>query len=228
MLIDYLYDRECPADEKHMVVSPLGRRIMEFMVDSPAAEAVRARRDTAAQTLDLNCRQRQGGAILSVACGHMREASRSTAVRGRLPGRLVGLDQDELSLKVVQREVGEFGVETCHSNLRALYRGPLAHQKFDLIYSTGLYDYLDQRTASKLTHRLFDLLNPGGQLLLANFLPDVWICGYMETFMDWKLTYRTPQQLMDTTVNIVQSEISGARTFIEDHANSVFLEVNKA
>ena len=37
-----------------------------------------------------------------------------------------------------------------------------------------------RRIATKLTARLFDMLNPGGRLVLANFLPNIWCAGFME------------------------------------------------
>ena len=49
--------------------------------------------------------------------------------------------------------------------------------QFDLIYSAGLYDYLETPVAERLPQVLFDLLNPGGQLLYANFAPDIPAVG---------------------------------------------------
>ena len=126
-------------------------------------------------------------------------------------GRYVALDQDELSLQVVQNELSDRGVIPVCSSIKALFRGELAREKFDFIYSTGLYDYLDDRVATKLTHRMFEMLNPGGRLVVANFLPDIWGAGYMETFMDWKLIYRTAEEMAAVAVyNPSKTEIDVA------------------
>ena len=39
-------------------------------------------------------------------------------------------------------------------------------------------------------------------LVVANFLPDIWGAGYMETFMDWKLIYRTAEEMEGLCANI--------------------------
>ena len=46
---------------------------------------------------------------------------------------------------------------------------------YDLIYSAGLYDYIPDAKdgvggAPQLTRMLFSLLNPGGRLLVGNYL----------------------------------------------------------
>ncbi len=52
----------------------------------------------------------------------------------------------------------------------------LGAEKYDLIYSTGLYDYLavypmnPMRGATGLTRKLFDMLKPGGRAVFGNFL----------------------------------------------------------
>jgi extracellular factor (EF) 3-hydroxypalmitic acid methyl ester biosynthesis protein len=60
----------------------------------------------------------------------------------------------------------------------------------DLIYSAGLYDYLDDKVAKKLSATLFDALKPGGRLVLTNFLKDTHDIGWGEAMMDWFLIYR--------------------------------------
>ncbi|MGA2584093.1 MAG: class I SAM-dependent methyltransferase [Tepidisphaeraceae bacterium] len=226
-LIDYLYTRDCRL-EPSVEVTPLGERIFEFMVETPAGTAVRKRRDLAAATVDSSCAIQDQPAILSVACGHLREAARSAAVVNSGFGRYIGMDQDDLSLDIVRQEVGGYGVHAVQGTLRSLFRGPLSREKFDLVYTTGLYDYLDDRIASKLTERMFEMLNPGGRLLIANFMPGVWICAYMEAFMDWKLLYRTPEQMIDLTVVIPANQVRDMHTFIEENSNIVFLDMTKA
>ena len=98
---------------------------------------------------------------------------------------------------------------------------------FDFVYAAGLYDYLPQAHAQKLTQCMFSLLRPQGQLLVANFLPDIHDVGYMETYMAWNLIYRTRQEIQDVAVLIPDHEIHAEHTFIEDNRNIVFLEICK-
>ena len=56
------------------------------------------------------------------------------------------------------------------------------------------------------------MLNPGGIILIANFLPDIWESGYMEAAMDWWLLQRSLAEIgafLDETPSqqIAKSEV---------------------
>lgn len=227
VLIDYLYTRHCQNSEAQHVTA-LGQRIFDFTRDIPAGHAVRKRRDIMAGILDEVCASsHRSPHILSVACGHLREAQLSTQVAAGSAGRFVALDQDEMSLEVVERESGPHGVTPFASSIKGLFRGPIAGEKFDLIYSTGLYDYLDERIGTKLTHRMFEMLKPGGRLVVANFVPNLWCTAYMEAMLDWNLIYRTTDELLGLSSTIADSEISSRRVFIEENKNIAFMDIVK-
>jgi len=98
---------------------------------------------------------------------------------------------------------------------------------FDVIYSAGLYDYLDASLATALTRALFSTLNSRGRLLVANFAPEVTDAGYMEAIMDWWLVYRDEAALRSLTTGIPTDEVSSARTWRDATGNIVYLEVRR-
>jgi extracellular factor (EF) 3-hydroxypalmitic acid methyl ester biosynthesis protein len=226
VLIDYIYsgrhDLEGPDQ-----VSELGKMIFRFTTGAPASAGVRCRRDLMAAIIDETCGTVEKPKMLSVACGHLREATLSRGVPDHQAGRFVALDQDELSLDVVKQSSAEHGVIPVCSSIKALFRGELAEQRFDLIYSTGLYDYLEDRIAGKLAARMFQMLNPGGRLVVANFLPDIWCAGFMETFMGWTLIYRNSEQMLQLTNGLPEEDVYSKRTFNEKNANIVLLDVKR-
>jgi extracellular factor (EF) 3-hydroxypalmitic acid methyl ester biosynthesis protein len=81
--------------------------------------------------------------------------------------------------------------------------------KFDLVYSSGLFDYVrytpdnPSRGTSGLTSRLFSLVKPGGHLLIGNFrspgLPDnpheKHHMTMMDMYSDWRLIYRSNDEI---------------------------------
>ena len=67
-------------------------------------------------------------------------------------------------------------------------------EKFDFIWSAGLFDYLPDRAFTALAGRLFRLLQPHGLLTIGNFDPSNPTRDYME-FAEWRLRYRTREDL---------------------------------
>jgi SAM-dependent methyltransferase len=223
VMLDYIYGREELWPEPNSTA--LGRAIFRYTTSAPASEGVRCRRGFVAELLDRLADGVPQPHVLSVASGHLREANLSSAVRRRRLGRLVALDADAESLKVVSASYKPFGVEACHADLRKLLRGRTGLGEFDLVYSTGLFDYLQETIGRRLVTEMFNLLNPGGRLLVANFLPEIRDIGYMETYMDWNLVYRTRHDMIELTRDIPQREIHSLRIFAEENQNIIFLEV---
>jgi SAM-dependent methyltransferase len=226
VLLDFIYGRE----EGWPVLagtSELGERIFQFTTNSSACEGVRARRGFIADYLDYLAVQTSRPHVLSVACGHLREALLTAAIKRRKFGRFCALDADALSLQEIQRCYGAWGIEPVHGNVRQMLTQKVALGSFDFIYSMGLFDYLTLTTAQRLTSVLFRMLRPRGRLLVANFLPAILDVGYMETYMDWKLIYRARVEVLELSAEIPQAEIHDIRLFAEDNQNILFLEITR-
>ena len=72
----------------------------------------------------------------------------------------------------------------------------LPEKNYDVIWSSGLFDYFDDKVFIKLLSRFYDYLNPGGRIIIGNFSPKTMSRHYMELF-DWKLFYRSESQLIN-------------------------------
>jgi hypothetical protein len=226
ILLDYIYGREehWPLPEG---ISDLGRQIFEYTTASVASEGVRARREFIANLLDQLVESQDRPHVLSIAAGHLREAILSSAVRRRKIGRLVALDSDIGSLEEVDRCYSCYGVEVVPASIRQVLSHKAVQGEFDLVYSTGLFDYLQASTAQRLTSTMFEMLRPRGRLLVANFLPGIDDIGYMESFMDWKLLYRTRHEMLEVSAGIPQADIRDIRIFTEENQNIIFLQIIK-
>ncbi len=226
VMMDYIYGREeqmTPPD-----ATPIGRKVFNFTTGAPASEGVRARRAYIATRIDRLAEEKRHPHILSIASGHLREASFSSAVRRRKTGRFIALDADALSAAEVAQSYGRYGVETITSSFRTLLTGGAKVGEFDFVYSTGLFDYLNQKSARRLVSGMFQMLRPGGTLLVANFLPGVRDIGYMETFMDWTLVYRSRRDMVDLTMGIPEEEVKEVRIVSEECRNIVFLSLTRS
>jgi hypothetical protein len=225
-MMDFIYGRE---DQRPLPeADTIGRRIFDYTTLAPASEGVRARRAFVASQIDRIAEIRNRPHILSIASGHLREASISVAVRRRRTGRFLALDSDRLSAAEVQRSYGPYGVETVTASFTRLLGRPRHRGEFDLVYSTGLFDYLNERTARRLVASMFQMLRPGGSLIVANFLPGVRDVGYMETFMDWNLVYRNRSDMVDLTMDIPESEMRQIQIHSEECKNIVFMQLTRS
>src|SRR5437868_5149084 len=145
------------------------------------------------------------GLLASRLASSKREwAALSVAVKRCMVGRFVALDFDLDTLREVQRCYGRFGVESARSSIRRLLTQKTVLGEFDVVYATGLFDYLQQATAERLAWVMFQALRPGGRLLVANFMPGISDLGYMESYMEWKLIYRTRREMMAVADQIPQ------------------------
>jgi extracellular factor (EF) 3-hydroxypalmitic acid methyl ester biosynthesis protein len=226
VMMDYIYGREenWPLPD----ATYLGQSIFTYTTSAPASQGVRARRGFVADLIDGMAQEQRGMHVLSVACGHLREANLAAAIKRRKLGRFVALDADRESLAHINEEYGCFGVETVNTRIsRLLNHHRLNLGQFDLVYSLGLYDYLEQPLGRRLVTSMFDMLRPGGRLVVANFLPAVRDIGYMEAFMDWQLIYRSRYEMIDLTMDIVESDVRDIMLFAEEHQNIIFLQITR-
>lgn len=190
-LLDFIYGH--PSVESDIAkASPLGRALYDYTKDASSSVAVRERRDLLTQHVDDIAEKRGGDTeILTIAAGHLREANNSAALRQRRIKRWVALDQDPISVGSITRDFAGSGVEAIDGSVRGILTKGHKLGQFDFVYAAGLYDYLAENVAVKLTQRCLEMLKPNGVFLFANFATDIKVDGYMETFMNWALLLRS-------------------------------------
>lgn len=225
-LLDHMYATEHFWSMPEM--SWVGQRIHRWTTLCSACEGVKSRRQIIAEAIDATASRRKNANILSLAAGHFREAELSAAVIRRKLGKVVAVDSDQQSLQLIDKDYGRFGVNTIHATARELISGKMDLGQFDLIYTSGLCDYLGDSMCQRMANNLFQKLRPGGQLLLTNFVDNVEAVGYMEAFMDWNLIYRNRIQMMEMTSRIPERMIRRVSCFSEENYNVIFLSIERA
>jgi SAM-dependent methyltransferase len=221
ILMDLIYGA---APEESL--SPLGGMLYGYEFDSPCFKSVRTRRAILAREIDDVAASRPQARVLSVACGHLREIEWSRAARSGAVD-VTALDQDRDSLDVVGERYGRFGVTTAAASVGDLLRRSERFSDMDLAYAAGLYDYLDNDVACALTAALFRMLAPGGRLLIANFTPATYDAAFMEAFMDWRLVYRTEEEVRALTATIAPAQISRIDQFSDENSHITYLRMVK-
>jgi SAM-dependent methyltransferase len=208
--------------------SALGQEIFAYTSEAPSSVAGRERRQILARSVDATARRVDQAEILAIACGHLREAETSEALaEGRLR-RWVGLDQDPVSIATVNRDLAGSAVEAVEGSVRNILRRAYSLGAFDLVYASGLYDYLPRAIGIRLLQRAMELLKPGGEFLFANFSDEITTDGYMETFMDWPLILRSADDMWDIINAAVDRNAVDAEVYYGSNRNIVYGTVRKA
>jgi len=226
VLIDYMYGIAHPEHELTNA-TPVGCWIYNYTSNTLAPRAVRRRMHIIAELIDRVCVERPAPRVLSIASGHVRELAFSHALRAGAVEEVVAFDQDARSLAEAEAATGSKALKTMQGSIARLIAGRYDLGGFDLVYTAGLFDYVEERAAKRLAGAMFDMLKPGGVLLIGNFLNDIDDIGYMESFMGWNLVFRTREEIVSLADGI-ESGVGAMRYFEESERNIGFLLATKA
>jgi hypothetical protein len=223
--MDYIYGYR--EKELRSLPDPVGR-VFDYCTGTAAPQAVRFRRQVVAENIDAAAaRGSRPIDVVALAAGHLREVDLSLAARTG-GAAITAIDQDEASLDQIGEDYSQYGVQTIAASVRDVLTGRRQLPASDLSYTAGLYDYLPDSAATRLTTVMFEAIRPGGTLLLANFLPNILDAGYMESLMDWHLIYRGDDEMRELAGGVPPGDIAAMEQFHDPFDNITFLRLTKA
>lgn len=133
--------------------------------------------------------------VVSYASGHARELERLSSGDKKNLKSFVAIDADPQSLKEAAHSAGDVPFEGYQRNV---IKHPMDQlPKGDLVYSLGLFDYLNDEHAATVCTKMLAQAKPGGTVLLANLSPTAANLGYCEAIMDWWMITRSGEQLLE-------------------------------
>jgi extracellular factor (EF) 3-hydroxypalmitic acid methyl ester biosynthesis protein len=204
-------------------------------VQHPAAEAVRNRRVLIPRLLNAHLAKRTAQGpfrVLSVACGPARELEE--IFQGGVDPKqleLTLLDQDDEALAAARGAVERVGqparLSLVNDSVRTLLKDRTAAERwgrFDFIYSMGMFDYLTPPVAKAVLTRLYELLAPGGALVVGNYHVKNPSRFYMAYWLDWVLYYRTEEELLALASTLPGAEV---KVGFDDTGCQMFLSVER-
>ena len=176
-----------------------------YFLMSAISVAVRNRKEDFKRVIDEQIHQRAGRKIeiLDLASGPCRDileiVSGPTAPREDVTFDC--FDSDARSIEYAKGLLGGTG-NVCFFEQNAVRLALMKDveqkigKKYDLIFSTGLFDYLDYRISVRLVLNLRKLLKPDGVLAISDVRdkfsnPSIY---YMEWVGDWNLLYRDDEE----------------------------------
>ena len=108
------------------------------------------------------------------------------------------LDNDSSAINRARVNVTSLPLAQGIDSIGFLHKNALrfsTEEKYDLIWCSGLFDYLSDKIAIFLIKRLLGLLNPKGVLCIGNFGLDNPSRSYMEVVGEWFLIHRSGRDL---------------------------------
>ncbi len=208
-------------------------------VGLPGAEAVRNRRKLIIEkinTIKKDYLKEGKTKILSVACGpafELQDIIRSPEDFEKFHFTL--LDQDRAALYEAATVINqlekafkaELKVDYLTESVRTMLTTRELNKKwgqFDFIYSLGLFDYLTPPVAKAVLKKLYQILKPGGNIIIGNFHVSNPSRVFMEYWLDWVLYYRSEADFLDLLDPEWKVEKS---VFFEGTKAQMFLQIKK-
>jgi extracellular factor (EF) 3-hydroxypalmitic acid methyl ester biosynthesis protein len=180
----------------------------------PAGDAVRMRKDLMKRELSRHLDLASPGRtlrILSIAAGPAQEVYELLQERTSLPGpvEIVLFEQDRraltyayarLSRIVNQRWRKQVKIVLLHDSIKRLLLGSTVFTEsgeYDMVYASGLCDYLQRHTWVRLCKTLYGTVAPQGTLYVGNMAPDNPSRWVMEFHLEWNLVHRERGELLE-------------------------------
>jgi extracellular factor (EF) 3-hydroxypalmitic acid methyl ester biosynthesis protein len=207
---DYLMIEEI-YDGKPKGWCNIGKKVDSICLSLTAARAVQNRRQLLCNEIEaivqrVNSEHGRCAHITSLACGPARELK--DFVSSRQPSADYSfhlVDMDEQALDHVKGWITDNGKSYIDGQEHSLHRANLIHlcsrkKKLelplqDLVYSIGLIDYFSDSLVVRLLDYVYDMLRPGGKVIFGNFHPRNPTRVFMDVLLDWKLNYRTEEDM---------------------------------
>lgn len=178
--------------------------------------------------------------ILNLGCGPAREVQQLLA-QDEISNNvdLVLLDFNDETLEFAQenivrlrdqhgRQTGlEFRSKSVNQLLKEASKPDTVAQRgyYDFVYCAGLFDYVSDRVCRRLTELFYELLAPGGLLLVTNVDDSKPFRESMDFLLEWHLIYRdhaAMQQLIPPNANNAPHEVLADPTGV-----NLFLEIRR-
>lgn len=214
-MIDRIY-RYSLCEKPHI------RRWDEYFQSREACQAVRNRKDYFVSLMNAMSSKHETLRVLNVGCGPARDVLEYCS-HGNGIIKFECVDMDDKAISYAKNVCSNIldHVTFHHCNIFR-YRD---EKPYELIWSAGLFDYLDDKSFIMLLRRLYKMLKPEGQIIVGNFSTKNPTRDYME-FGEWFLRHRTEEELLSLAEATKIKDISAA-IGKEPQGINLFLHISK-
>ncbi|HHT9121785.1 MAG TPA: class I SAM-dependent methyltransferase [Candidatus Wunengus sp. YC63] len=132
------------------------------------------------------------------------------------------VDQDSRAIDFAQTMCRKYLHQIHFHNQNIIKFSP--DKQFDLIWSAGLFDYVNDKAFKALLKCLYSALRKGGELVVGNFSHNNPTRDYMEILGGWVLIYRSTEELRSLARSI-GIENSRIKIYKETEGVNLFLHI---
>jgi extracellular factor (EF) 3-hydroxypalmitic acid methyl ester biosynthesis protein len=169
-----------------------------YSMQSPAAQAVRNRKDFFKALIHEKLKTHKTLRLLNIASGPARDLKEIFDEID--PSRLTVtcVEMDERAIAHAKTVCADHLQQITFINQNVFkFR---TEEKFDLVWSAGLFDYFTDKLFVKLISVFHSFLKPAGEIVIGNFSKENPGRVYMELFGEWFLNHRSPEELTDLAI----------------------------
>ncbi|SHK35611.1 class I SAM-dependent methyltransferase [Chryseobacterium polytrichastri] len=165
-----------------------------YTVSIPSAQAVRNRKDYFKKKVSQSLKE--GGSLLNLASGPARDLYELYNENPKIAIATTCVEMDEKAI-MYARILNRPHLDKITFIKKNIFRFN-TDEKFDIIWSGGLFDYFDDKAFIMLMKRFKEWLKDDGEIIIGNFNEDHNPNRvYMEFFGEWYLNHRSDEKLYD-------------------------------
>lgn len=168
----------------------------DFIQTRDAARAVRNRKDLFKQIVSqkiAKCGTQEPFTILNLASGPCRDVLEMLEENPEANIRVLCVELDYRAIAFAQQVLGKWTKQV--KFVRANFFRFQTEERFDLVWSAGLFDYFDDDTFCAGLKKATGFAKAGGETIIGNFSPDL-VSKDFARFLGWRLYYRSKKHLL--------------------------------
>lgn len=211
-MMNYIYDYH---NNNYLGDSSYEKLINNYTCNIPISNSNILRKDFLKEKVLETLEKKDTARVLSLAAGPARELL-ELLKENKISKPLVFkcMDSEKMALDYIDNEIKKIepfkkkalSIEYICKNIISFIRDKELKKRLqncDLIYAFGIFDYLSDKMASRLTKELFQLLEKDGKLIIFNIsLKKNKYRAYYELLGEWKMIHRVKEQMLAWTEEI--------------------------
>jgi len=208
-----------------------------FYTNIPIADSVKNRTANLVKLIEegIEAAEKKGEEYrsVSIGCGpalEIKQILEKNSHKTKCHFRLLDFNQETLNFAVSQannsKKNNNYNIEGELNSVHELLKRSVAErdeqEKYDLVYCSGLFDYLSNRVCARLIKLFFSMVKPGGKVFVTNMHSNNYDNYLMELLLEWHLIYRD-----EAIMSSLAPELGKQRLFTDKTGVNLCLEITK-